>query len=110
MIIIHIVYLTIIFLVTLNTYESSLSNTYVANGDNVSIKCTDKDMCKGYFSQDTIYIDELQIENQTFAELTNLGDIKLLPFDVLIFCFNTCFSKSILFFNILLLYYTFLRA
>lgn len=53
-------------------YDSSKSNTYVANGSSFSIQYGSGELT-GYVSQDTVGIADLSVENQLFAEATSEG-------------------------------------
>ncbi|XP_068143641.1 lysosomal aspartic protease-like [Drosophila tropicalis] len=50
-----------------NKYNSSASSTYVANGQNVSIQYGTGSMA-GYLSTDTVRVDNIPIESQSFLE------------------------------------------
>ncbi|CAF1345504.1 unnamed protein product [Adineta steineri] len=53
-------------------YISSASTTYVANGESFSITYGDDSSASGIFSIDTVTINDLAVQNQTFAECTSL--------------------------------------
>jgi cathepsin D len=51
-----------------STYDHSLSSTYVANGETISIAYGSGD-CSGFLSQDTVEIGGLTVKNQVFGEM-----------------------------------------
>ncbi|CAF3695347.1 unnamed protein product [Rotaria sp. Silwood1] len=62
-----------------NKYTSTQSTTYVANGKIFSITDGDGSSASSFFSIDTITINGIAVQNQTFAECTSLrgmnGDV-----------------------------------
>jgi cathepsin D len=62
-----------------NTYSSSESTTYVANGKRFSIKYGDGSSASGFFSTDTVTVGGISVKSQTFAQCTSLtgmsGDV-----------------------------------
>jgi len=53
-----------------NTYDSSSSSTYVANGKKFSIEYGDGSSVTGILSEDTVNLGGLDVTKQTFAEAT----------------------------------------
>ncbi|CAF3810707.1 unnamed protein product, partial [Rotaria sp. Silwood1] len=62
-----------------NKYTSTQSTTYVANGKRFLITYGDGSSASGFFSIDTVTINGIAVQNQTFAECTSLrgmnGDV-----------------------------------
>ena len=62
-----------------NKYDSSLSSTYVSNGEEFSL-AYGKGSTSGFFSQDVVSVGSIEVQNQTFGEATTVsdfGDIQL---------------------------------
>ena len=55
---------------THSKYHSSESSSYVANGTDFEYKSADGLDLIGYLSQDTLWIGDLKVRNQIFAEIT----------------------------------------
>jgi len=65
-----------------NTYDSSASSTYVANGETFKIEYGDGSIGKGILDQDTVSVGGLSVTDQIFAETTKETGIEFtLPSD-----------------------------
>ncbi|CAF2633946.1 unnamed protein product [Rotaria sp. Silwood2] len=56
----------------LNKYNATSSSTHIANGKSFSIEYGDGSSAAGFFSIDTVTINGIKVNNQTFAECTSI--------------------------------------
>lgn len=69
------------FLASFRTYSSSDSSTYVANGKSFKITYADGSGAQGFFSNDVVTVNNITVQNQTFAECTVLNGMSGDAFD-----------------------------